>query len=258
MSKLIKLLDQIEDEFALRGAPPNLSAARLASDTARDLQLRLDRELLLANLPTAGSSLAEMTYYDFVVFRVPLDRLTGVQWTEKKISVTSRDREFPLASSLSRESVVLVLHNLRSAYNVGNIFRLADGFLVEKVFCVGYTPTPEMPAVEKSSLGSQLSTPWEWKPNLAKLLSELKNESYQVVGLETVEGSVSLQEFPWALKAAIVVGNERWGLSPKDLGDCDQIVHIPMGGTKNSLNVTSALSIATYSWKQAQRSPLNP
>ena len=49
--------------------------------------------------------------------------------------------------------IVTICHNIRSAYNVGSIFRTSDGAGVAKVYLTGYTPAPPHPVISKTALG---------------------------------------------------------------------------------------------------------
>ena len=79
-------------------------------------------------------------------------------------------------------------------------------------------------------------------------------EGYWKVGLETVEGAVGLwdaelsgdEEGGLGRGTAIVLGNEVTGITPRVLGDVNEVVEIPMEGGKNSLNVAAAGAVVAY------------
>lgn len=147
----------------------------------------------------------------------------------------------------------LVLDNVRSVHNVGTIFRTADAVGVEKIFCVGITPTPidrfgrKRRDFAKSALGSEETVAWESTNDGAELLLRLKKEGSQIVVLEQSLQAVhytklSSKELPTVL----VVGNEVEGVSPEMLALADIVADIPMKGQKESLNVAVATGIALY------------
>lgn len=146
----------------------------------------------------------------------------------------------------------LILENIRSAYNVGAIFRTADAAGVDKIFLVGYTPTPidrfgrTQPEIKKTSLGASEETNWEHFSCIEILIKELKLQNVQVVAVEQGVKAVSLQHFQVPEKVAYIMGNEVEGVSQEALQGADTIVEIPMLGRKESLNVSVAAGIILY------------
>lgn len=148
--------------------------------------------------------------------------------------------------STEKEKFVLVLPNIRSGHNVGAMFRTADGCGVNKIFLVGYTPCPPHTQVDKVSLGAEKVVPWEHYKQSARLLKKLKSEGYRIVGLEKTKNSVSIYTWQPQAPIALVVGNEKTGITKSMLKYCDAVVHLPMAGIKNSLNVSIAGGVAMY------------
>jgi 23S rRNA (guanosine2251-2'-O)-methyltransferase len=144
--------------------------------------------------------------------------------------------------------LVFVLDHLRSGFNVGSLFRLADCVGAEKIWLVGYTATPEQKAVQDTALGTSAWVPWQHHDDLLTVIRELQAEGYKVIALETAECAQSLFAQSLPDKLAFVVGNERFGLGPESLAFVDEVRSIPMQGLKNSLNVASALSVAAFEW----------
>ena len=143
----------------------------------------------------------------------------------------------------------IVLDNIRSTFNVGAMFRTADGAGVKKLYVCGITPTPEHPKMIKTGLGAEWSVPWSYHPNALTVAKDLKDNGYSVYALESTETSVSLFDLTLPDEnqpLALVVGNEVTGVDPNILALCDKIVHIPMLGYKRSLNVSIAFGIAVY------------
>jgi len=146
----------------------------------------------------------------------------------------------------------LILENIRSAYNVGAIFRTADGAGVSKIFLVGYTPAPTdrfgrvQPEIQKTSLGASQEIPWEHTNDVVTVLNSLQSDGVSVAAVEQGGNAVSLSDFEVPEKVAYVVGNEVDGVSKAALTLADTIVEIPMLGTKESLNVSVAAGIILY------------
>ncbi len=153
--------------------------------------------------------------------------------------------------------MILVLHNIRSVYNVGSIFRTADAAGVTKIMLSGYTPTPldrfgsERKDFAKVSLGAETTIPWVQTKTLESAIKQLKKENYLLVAVEQDKKSTSLFDFkaPKNKQIALVLGNEVRGISKQSLKKCDAIVEIPMHGKKESLNVSVAAGIAMFALK---------
>lgn len=149
---------------------------------------------------------------------------------------------------------ILILDNIRSAHNVGSIFRTADGAGVEKIYLLGYTPTPidrfgrPQPEIVKTSLGASEVIPFEHIENedKEKLIERLKREGFVIVAVEQTSDSVSLYEFAVPSKVCYILGNEIEGVSEKLLALADTAVEIPMSGQKESLNVSVTAGIALF------------
>ncbi|MDO8492802.1 MAG: RNA methyltransferase [bacterium] len=144
------------------------------------------------------------------------------------------------------KTIYLILHNIRSAYNVGSIFRTADGAGVAKIFICGISPTPEDAKVLKTSLSAEKTVPWEYHAQTWRLLEKLKKDGLQIVALEQAPKSIDYRKFKLKLPLALIVGNEVHGLNKKILSLADKIIEIPMYGKKESLNVAVAIGIALY------------
>jgi tRNA G18 (ribose-2'-O)-methylase SpoU len=145
-------------------------------------------------------------------------------------------------------NVHLLLDNLRSTLNVGSIFRTANGVGVQEIYCCGTTPTPQHPKVKKSSLGAEITTEWSYAPNGLKLANELKQAGHIVIALEKTANSSALFDIQQVAKPnlTLVLGNEISGIDPQILDIADTVVHIPMYGSKSSINVAVAAGIALY------------
>ena len=147
---------------------------------------------------------------------------------------------------MEKSKFILVLPNIRSGHNVGAIFRTADGAGVDKLYITGYTPCPPHVQIDKVSLGAEKWMPWEYRKQTGMLLKELHKMGYNIVALEQTKTSQNI--FNWSPKfpIALVLGNEKTGVSKSLLKYCDELVEIPMLGKKKSLNVSVAAGIAMY------------
>ena len=149
------------------------------------------------------------------------------------------------------KKVYLVLHDIRSAHNVGSLFRTADGMGVSKIFITGYTPAPvdrfnrKDVRIAKVSLGAEHSVPWE-QGSVTEVLTALKNDGVSVVSLEQTPNATPLHQFQTDRSVVLVVGNEIEGVSKEVLDMSDTILEIPMKGKKESLNVSNAGAIALF------------
>lgn len=138
------------------------------------------------------------------------------------------------------------MHNIRSAYNVGSIFRTADAAGVSRIYIGGYTPPADSEKVLKTSLGAEKSVPWEKYFSTWKLIEELKSQGVKVAALEQSKTSRDYHKIKPKFPLAVVVGNEVRGLSTDILKRCDSVWHIPMRGQKESLNVAVAAGVFVY------------
>lgn len=150
--------------------------------------------------------------------------------------------------------IVLVLDDLRSRYNVGSLLRSADAFRIEKVYLGGFTPQPPHPEIHRAALGAEESVAWEKVPNLSPLLTYLQETGYTLIAIEQTDQSVAIWDFSWPKPPlALVLGHEVAGLSEEALTHCQYAIEIPQFGTKHSLNVAVAGSIALYEAVKALR-----
>lgn len=151
-----------------------------------------------------------------------------------------------------KTEVVLVLVDIRSAHNVGSIFRTADAAGVRKIYLTGYTPAPldrfgrPVKEIAKTALGAEQSVAWEKVGEINEFLKTLKDEQFKIIALEQAENSVDYKQVKITGPTAIVLGNEVGGLPPAILKLCDLVAEIPMRGQKESLNVAVAAGIFLF------------
>ncbi|HPF08527.1 MAG: RNA methyltransferase [Candidatus Cloacimonetes bacterium] len=142
--------------------------------------------------------------------------------------------------------ITLIADNLRSVFNVGSLFRLCECLQINELVLCGITPDPSHPNMAKTALGTMGKVKWRKVEDTRQVIDELRNKAYTIYALETAEPSHSAFEVHYSLPLALVVGNEALGISESTLALCDSIIHLPVLGWKNSLNVSVATSIAIY------------
>lgn len=156
-------------------------------------------------------------------------------------------------------SYIVIAHNIRSAHNIGSIFRTADGCGVDKIFLTGYTPLPATQETvyltrahkdfAKTALGAEKNIAWEYQEDVIALIEQLKAKQYQIVALEQDEKSIDYRVYQPKQNTALFIGNEVDGVDVEVLQQADIILEIPMRGQKNSLNVSVAFGIAAFEIK---------
>mgnify|MGYP001611717922 CR=1 FL=1 len=147
---------------------------------------------------------------------------------------------------LPRPVLQLIAHDIRSRENVGALFRISDSLGVHKLWLTGYTVCPPDPKLAKVALGAENTVVWEQRLDVHALIKELRIQSISVHALELAQGAVDLAEFLAPPQLALLVGNERTGISPSLLSVCDGMIKITQHGRKESLNVSVATGIAAW------------
>ena len=148
--------------------------------------------------------------------------------------------------------ISLILLDIRSAENVGAIFRTADGAGAGKIYLAGYTPAPvdrfgrPDPKIAKTALGAEKTIPWERAEHVSALIRTLKEADTRIVAVEQSPDAVPYTEWKPQFPLALILGNEVEGVPKEVLGMCDEAVEIPMRGEKESLNVSVATGIILY------------
>ena len=144
--------------------------------------------------------------------------------------------------------VIGVLENIRSAYNVGSVFRTADAFLLEGIFICGYTCKPPHKEIKKTALGAEDSVTWKHFDNAAAAIEQLKSDGYKVYAIEQAENSLSLESinFNSIEKIAVIFGNEVSGVEQSTIELCDGVIEIPQFGMKHSLNIATAAGVVLW------------
>lgn len=150
-----------------------------------------------------------------------------------------------------KKKVHILLPDIRSAYNVGSIFRSADCFGIEKVYLSGTTPTPidrfgrsnsgAQKEISKTALGAEKDIPWEYIQDTNLFLRKMKKEKFTIICIEQDKKSITLENFLKIKRPEnllVIFGNEVEGVDKNMLKKADYVVEIPMQGKKESLNVS--------------------
>lgn len=154
--------------------------------------------------------------------------------------------------SAAKIPVVAVLDNIRSAMNVGSVFRTADAFAIEKIIICGISATPPNREITKTAIGATESVVWEYIENVSDAVAQLKNDGYTIAGIEQTDASVLLTDYTFNTeKIAVVFGNEVDGVSDEVINELDVCIEIPQFGTKHSLNVSVCAGIVL--WELAKK-----
>ena len=177
----------------------------------------------------------EMTQEHFLSILIPLERSYTKGVMDHDIVIEEGDKQ----SNLSCELVPLyvVLDNIRSSFNVGAAFRNSECFAVETLFLCGYTATPKNAKTAKTSMGTSELVNWEYARSSVEAIESLKARGVKVLAVETVPKSHDIYSEEFTEPTALVFGNERHGINHDVILACDSVVHIPLFGHKNSLNV---------------------
>lgn len=144
--------------------------------------------------------------------------------------------------------IIVVLENIRSAYNVGSVFRTADAFLIEAIYIIGYSAKPPHKEIKKTALGADETVAWKYFKTTAEAMNELKEKGFNIYAAEQAEGSYKLNAISTepGEKIAVVFGNEVTGVEQSTIQQCDDCIEIPQLGMKHSLNIATAAGIVLW------------
>jgi 23S rRNA (guanosine2251-2'-O)-methyltransferase len=145
-----------------------------------------------------------------------------------------------------RLPVRLLLHDVRSIYNVGAFFRTADGAGIDRLLLSGITARPPHNAINKTALGAEARVLWEAVDDPATAVQMLRADGYEIAAIETSVRALDLFDWHPQFPVCVLFGHEVDGLAPALLELCDAHVRIPMLGLKHSLNVASAGAVVMY------------
>lgn len=147
---------------------------------------------------------------------------------------------------------ILILDNIRSAENVGAIFRTSDAVGIDEIILSGTTPDPidrfgrPNPKVAKSALGAEKTISWRHLSSVLTEVKNLKKNGYQIIAIELAENSTDYKKVVSDEKVVFILGSETDGISKNILDISDIVAEIPMQGEKESLNVSVSAGIALF------------
>ncbi|HYM94210.1 MAG TPA: RNA methyltransferase [Chitinophagaceae bacterium] len=149
--------------------------------------------------------------------------------------------------------IIVVLENIRSAYNVGSVFRTSDAFLIEAIYICGYSAKPPHNQIKKTALGAEETVNWKHFASAKDAIEELRKGNFSVYAVEQAEGSLKLQNvnFKSNEKMAVIFGNEVTGVEEATIHLCDGCIEIPQLGMKHSLNIATAAGVVL--WELAKK-----
>lgn len=133
---------------------------------------------------------------------------------------------------------------------MGAAFRSADAFDVGELLISGFTPHPPRPEISKTAIGAEKHVEWQQLQNIEKDLRDLKEDGFELVGLEQTTKSIPLPDYtlPESKKVCLVFGNEVTGVDEEILPLIDTFIEIPQYGHKHSLNVSVTVGVALYAF----------
>ena len=167
----------------------------------------------------------------------------------KKLKNSELDRisieEF---KKLKKIPITILLENIRSAHNIGSVFRTADSFLINEIILCGISAQPPNKDIRKTALGSSESVEWKYERNIDVAIQKLKDEGNKIISIEQTTNSISLENFKPSnnSKYAIIFGDEVNGIEQRTIDLSDMAIEIPQYGTKHSLNISVAAGIIIW------------
>lgn len=236
LKALDKLTSSLDEALAAGETADELSAhirqcVSWMAEPVPDNAFKLSKELAAASNPHESGQAVQR-------FQASLGK------TFKDTQLPPRQQDGPRFAdqdSLARAGqVVLILDNLRSAFNVGSIFRSAECLGLKELWLCGITATPDNPALAKTARGTADRVAWRHFKDTREALVEARNQGRALYALETGPQATSVFAAGFILPLALVLGNESLGLADGVLRLCDRIVCLPVQGWKNSLNVAVA------------------
>jgi len=169
--------------------------------------------------------------------------------TNKKLSMDELNRKSVKEFKLSQKiPVIAVLENIRSAYNVGSVFRTADAFLLNAIYMTGYTCIPPHKEIKKTALGAEDTVDWKHFASATEAIKYLKEQGFKVYAVEQAKNSLKLQNTAFNAddRIAVIFGNEVTGVEQDTILQCDGCIEIPQLGMKHSLNIATAAGVVLW------------
>lgn len=153
---------------------------------------------------------------------------------------------------MNKMEASLCLYNIRSVYNVGSIFRTADASGIKHIFLIGTSPSPIdrfgrwRGDIAKVALGAEKNIPYKYFDNWEEFYKFASKQKLKLIALEQSDKSVDYKKSKVADNFCLIVGEEVKGIPSEILNEVDEIIEIPMLGSKESLNVSVATGVALF------------
>lgn len=234
--------------------------SRLEQDTSPyDVQVIDDLKNQMSHLKKSSDAIVQklaryensistqMTERHLSAIAVPFERYLKRNTADDDFLINSTDRDHLVNE---KAPVYFILDNMRSAFNVGSIFRTADTLGVKKIWLTGYTATPHQIQVERAALGAAAVVEWQ-QCKFDEAVSEAVKLGANIVALETTINAIDISmDYEFSKPTVFILGNERFGLDVDQINLADEVRRIPTYGLKNSLNVAVAAAIAGFEWRK--------
>ena len=176
-------------------------------------------------------------------------KLTMVELGRKSVEEFKESEKIP---------IIVVLENIRSAYNVGSVFRTADAFLLQAIYICGYTAHPPHKEIRKTALGADETVNWKYFKKMQEAIEDLRKYDYKIFAVEQASNSRLLQqlEFKKEEKLAVIFGNEVTGVEQSTIEMTDGCIEIPQLGMKHSLNIATAAGVVLWELVRTRIPPI--
>ena len=148
--------------------------------------------------------------------------------------------------NIERNEIYIVLDSFKVAHNIGTVLRLADALLVKKVYICGNTIIPPNYKIKRSSRGAEKWVDWEYIENPFTIVKKLKSEGVEITSVEVASNSFDYRKYKPKFPVCLILGREYDGVSQELLDLSDNIIHLPILGMCNSINVSTAASVVLY------------
>ena len=190
-----------------------------------------------------GKNISSLSKREFLALAVPIEQEFGKNKKDDEFIILKEDEYPPEKATIP---LYLILDDLRSAFNVGSIFRSAECFGVRHIYLCGYSPTPQNKKVQKTAMGTDEFVKWSTHTSIEQVITKLKKDGFTIYALETTTNSIDISKTEFKKPSVLILGNEALGLSEETLKLADKIIQIPLSGWKNSLNVGVCTAICCY------------
>ncbi|MEA2096629.1 MAG: RNA methyltransferase, partial [Candidatus Cloacimonadota bacterium] len=205
--KLIELIAKIDVEW--QNEP-------LREDLLKEFQTYLK----YMNYET-GSDITSSSKREFLALAVPIEQEFGKTPKDDEFIILKDDKH---SKKNIKNPLYLILDDLRSAFNVGSIFRTAECFGISHIYLCGYTPTPENKKVQKTAMGTDEYVNWSTHASVENVIKELREDGFTIYALETTTHSIDISKTKFKKPCALILGNEALGISEETLKIADEII----------------------------------